>query len=592
MNKTPLQALIIEDDPNDVELLLLELRRNGYEPNYRCVDNATDLADALQQKWQVIFSDYTLPSFDGMAVLSQVREKDPDTPFIFVSGTMGEERAVEAVKAGAQDYLIKGDLKRLPTTILRELRETTARRDRRKTEARMRFLANYDELTSLPNRSLFAAKLDQAIEHARKTDTMLGVVHFNLDRFRDINSSMGQKTGDQLIKRIAARLSDNAAQDDIIARTSGDEFAVLLPNIRLTQELLDRIRSLYACITEPLTLSGYAMHLRASLGASLYPFDSEKAEELQRNAGMAMHKAKQDGGNCCRVYKAEIRNTFYERINLERDLDQAVIAQDFSLNYQPQVELASGRMLASEALIRWVHPQKGPIRPDLFIPLAEETGLILPIGLWVLREACRQAQQWRAECGIETPRVAVNFSAFQFRQRNLVDIVKDTINEYQLEPSFLEVEITETALMQDPEMALRILAKLSNLGISISLDDFGTGYSSLSYLKRFPVDILKIDRAFIHDIDTDEDNAAITRAIIAMSERLHIKVVAEGVETRQQLDFLRNEGCDLVQGYYFHRPVPGKELNALLTCKNPFAAQFGPTPTSASAVPAVPAAQD
>jgi diguanylate cyclase (GGDEF)-like protein len=571
MDRIPLRALIIEDVEDDAQLLLRELRRNGYEPDYVCVDTEEALAEALQNPWQIVFSDFTMPTFDGIKALRLVRQKDPDVPFIFVSGTLGEESAVEAVKSGAQDYILKGNLRRLSATVPRELRESETRRQRRLAERRLHFLANYDELTALPNRALFDRRLDQLIEQARRAGQMVGLVHLNLVRFRDINSSLGQNAGDQLLKKIARRLVRCARKDGVVVRLAGDEFALILPSLALKSDLVQSIGKLQRTLAKPVTLCGYALRVHASIGVSVFPDDGKDAEELQRNVAMAMHRVKKEGKGGCRYFKPEIREQLHQRLNLERDLEQAVKDQRFSLNYQPQVELSSGRVVAVEALLRWTHPDRGPISPATFIPIAEETGQILPIGQWVLAEACRQVSHWQATGISPTPRMAVNLSAFQFHQRNLVEIVSRIIEHHQLDPEQLEIEITETALMQDPDTALQMLKKLRDLGLSISLDDFGTGYSSLSYLKRFPVNVLKIDKTFVDDLPNDLDNAAIIRAIIAMAERLRLHVVAEGVETREQLEFLHNEGCERVQGYYFQRPVPADNITPLLTLPPPFA---------------------
>ncbi|WP_260293713.1 putative bifunctional diguanylate cyclase/phosphodiesterase [Sedimenticola hydrogenitrophicus] len=571
MDRIPLQALIIEDVEDDAQLLLRELRRNGYEPDYVCVDTEEALAEALQNPWQIVFSDFTMPTFDGIKALRLVRQKDPDVPFIFVSGTLGEETAVEAVKSGAQDYILKGNLRRLSATVPRELQESETRRQRRLAEKRLRFLANYDELTALPNRALFDRRLNQLIEQARRQGLKVGLVQLNLVRFRDINSSLGQNAGDQLLKKIARRLVKCARTDDVVVRLAGDEFALILPSLVLKSDLVQSIGKLRRTLAAPVTLCGYALQVHASIGVSVFPDDGKDAEELQRSVAMAMHRVKKEGKGGCRFFKPEIREQLHQRLSLERDLAQAVKGQRFSLHYQPQVELSSGRVVAVEALLRWTHPDRGPISPAIFIPLAEETGQILPIGQWVLAEACRQVSHWQATGISPTPRMAVNLSAFQFHQRNLVEIVSRIIKHYQLDPEQLEIEITETALMQDPDTALQMLKKLRDLGLSISLDDFGTGYSSLSYLKRFPVNVLKIDKTFVDGLPNDLDNAAITRAIIAMTERLRLHVVAEGVETREQLEFLHNEGCEWVQGYYFQRPVPADNITPLLTPPPPFA---------------------
>jgi diguanylate cyclase (GGDEF)-like protein len=569
LNKIPLKALIIEDVEDDAQLLVLELQNSGYQPNYLCVDNKEDLVEALQQPWQIVFSDFTMPSFNGIEALRLVRQRDPDLPFIFVSGTIGEVMAVEAVKSGAQDYILKGNLKRLSAAVPRELRESEVRRERRLATQRIHYMTNYDELTTLPNRALYFRRLHQMIERAGQTGLRVGLVHINLDRFRKINNSPGRQVGDQLLQAVAKRLAGNAGGNDVVARLASDEFALILPGLATNLDLVQAIQKIQQTLAIPFVISGYTFHVRASLGVSLFPLHGEKAEELQRNATMAMYQAKQEGGGVCHFFSSQIRQQQDERLQLERDLEHAVETQSFSLVYQPQIELCSNQIVAVEALLRWQHPKQGAVPPSRFIPIAEESGLILPIGQWVLTEACRQAHRWRTGA-VPAPKMAVNFSANQFCQRNLADAIKLVIDEHQLNPESLEIEITETALMLDPDRSLQLLNKLRDFGLSISLDDFGTGYSSLSYLKRFPVNVLKIDKAFIDDIPTDLDNVAIVRAVIALAERLGITVVAEGVETREQLDFLRNEGCNLVQGYYFQRPVRANDLTALLKSKEPF----------------------
>ncbi len=576
--REPLKALIVEDVEDDVLMLVRELRRMGYDLEYHSVDREDDLVEALQnvqQGWQIVFSDFSMPTFNGLDALKIVRRYDQEIPFIFVSGTIGEDKAVDAVKSGAQDYITKDSLARLHAAVPRELREAVNRRERQAAEGRLVYLANYNELTSLPNRTLYQRRLNQAIELSACKGLMVGIMHIHLDGLWGINSSLGPDAGRELLKQVARRLSEQTATEQVAAHVSDAEFSVILPGLEHQSKLVEKARCISESLQAPITISGYELHVDASIGVSIYPQDGEQADELEHNATMAMHQVQQNGGNGCKFFTARIRQDLQQRLTMEKDLRDAVERQALVLNYQPQVELVGGRLVAVEALLRWTHPQLGPIPPDKFIPIAEASGLILPIGQWVLNRACHQYRAWRDRFGTEkTPRMAVNFSAFQFRQRELGLAVKDTLDEHGLDPHCLEVEITESALMQDPESAMKILSKLRDIGVTISLDDFGTGYSSLSYLKRFPVNVLKVDKSFIDGLPGDTDDVGIIRAVLAMANHLNLEVVAEGVETLAQLDFLRNEGCTLVQGYYLQRPVLAEHLEPLLALSSPFASKL------------------
>jgi len=572
MSTQPLRALIIEDEQDDVTLLLRELRRCGYDVEATSVDTADALERALQSSpdWQIVFSDYTMPSFDGMAALDLVRRYDKDIPFIFVSGTIGEELAARAVRSGAQDYILKDNLKRLSAAVPRELREVEAHRKRRKAEQQIQYLANYDELTNLPNRNLYQYRLHQVLNQAERDEQLVALLLIRLDRFYELSSSLGPQGSDRLIKAFAERLSQTVHKIDFVARLDSDQFAAILTTHTSRDELLADCIRLYHTLSQPVEVSGYALRINPSIGISLFPDDADKPEGLHGNASLAMQKVVRRGGSSHLFYSPELRRLRDRRILLERELSTAAANERFALHFQPQIELSTGRAVAAEALLRWEHPERGAIRPDQFIPIAEETGHILTIGQWVLEQACREAKGWQAHHGDRSPRVAVNFSAFQFRQPDLARSVEAVLEHLQLPPQQLEVEITETALMQDPDTAQRILRRLRDLGVSISLDDFGTGYSSLSHLKRFPVNMLKIDKSFISDIPNDRDSIEITRAIIAMTTRLNIDVIAEGVETKQQAEFLGNEGCNLVQGYLFSPPLPADELAERLASAAPF----------------------
>lgn len=563
MNATvPLRTLIIEDCDDDAMLLVNVIKKAGFDPNFIRVDDKYDLEQALgAQHWDIIFSDYTMPSFNGHDALKMVRMHDPDVPFFFVSGTIGEDRAVEAMRLGAQDYFIKGNLRRLPSAINRELKDSQQRRNHRLAEERIYHLANYDSLTGLPNRMLFTERLSQAIESATG---VIGVFDLNLSRFKDINDHLGSAAGDALLVEFAQRLSAIEGLLNTVARLSADEFAILILDMDDAASMQARADQILATLAQPFVLSRYEWRIHASIGASLYPRDGDNCDDLLANAMMALHHAQQmSSDNSFLAYDQQMRAQLQEKIILQHALETALERNELELHYQPQVSLDTKCIVGVEALMRWRRPDHGLVSPIKFIPMAEESGMIVSIGGWALRSACRQLGQWQAN-GAQPLRVAVNFSAYQFRQRHLVEEVRNTLTEFAVSPEFFEIEITESALMQDADAAQSILFKLRDLGISIALDDFGTGYSSLSYLKRFPVTLLKIDRAFVSDLPQDEDDAAIVHAIVAMADKLNMEVIAEGVETYEQLHFLKEAGCDMAQGYYLARPTPAAELLPLL----------------------------
>lgn len=419
-------------------------------------------------------------------------------------------------------------------------------------------LAHHDHLTNLPNRFSLTERLSQALEQAKRNNCHLAVMFIDLDRFKNINDSLGHHIGDILLFHVAARLLESVRSADIVARLGGDEFVVVLPQIQAgisAAHIADKIRK---NLSEPYTIDGNDLHITPSIGISVFPHDGETIAELMKNADIAMYHAKSRGRNNYQFFKHEMNAKAHERLVLEGDLRLAIERDEFLLYYQPQIDVATGKAIGVEALIRWQHPQRGLVAPDTFIPIAEETGLILPIGDIVLRMACRQLTAWLSQ-GIAPLRMAVNLSARQFKQGNLPDRAAQIISETGVDPHLLELEITESAAMENPKETIAHLDRLKAMGIGLAIDDFGTGYSSLSYLKLFPVNRLKIDRSFVKDIETDSNDAAIAAATIALAHTLGKEVVAEGVETEAQLAFLQYQQCDMVQGYFFSRPLPAEE---------------------------------
>jgi len=437
-------------------------------------------------------------------------------------------------------------------------------RERKQAEEDVRRLAFFDSLTDLPNRTLFLDRCNQAINMAGRDNTVIALLLFDLDNFKEINESLGHGVGDQLLQAVALRLQEGIRRSDTLARLGGDEFILMMPNAPDFRSISVVAQKLLGLLTLPFDLEGKELFISASIGVTMFPTDGKESDSLLSHADLALYAAKEKGRNAFCFYSEQMDQTTQERRELEARLRQALQNKEFFLDYQPQYDLTGNRLVSVEALARWRDPERGLIPPDKFIRIAEEAGHIHQLGEWVLLEACRQAQQWQND-GFAPIRVAVNLSGKQFQQANIIDIIDRVLAETSLDPHLLELELTESILMEKAQDTVSILVDFKVRGIKLAIDDFGTGYSSLSYLKFFPLDRLKIDRSFVRDIAEDPDDAAIVNAIIGLSHSLGLKVIAEGVETEEQLSFLKKQGCDEVQGYYFARPLSPEKVAELLT---------------------------
>jgi diguanylate cyclase (GGDEF)-like protein len=439
----------------------------------------------------------------------------------------------------------------------------------------LRHLATHDALTGLPNRVLLDDRLTQAVAHADRDGRSFALLICDLDRFKLVNDSLGHGAGDALLQEVARRLTGLVRTVDTVARLGGDEFVLLITSIIDSEDAKRLAAKAIEVLQTPVQIAGIDVHTSPSIGIAFYPADGRTIEALTAHADAAMYCAKQRGRGNVQCFEGGMNAGSEDRVQLESDLHKAIALKQFELYYQPKVNTATGTVRSAEALIRWVHPDRGLIVPDDFIPLAEECGLIGAIGEWVVREACRQARAWQ-DSGMAPLRVSVNLSPSQFRGSGLTQTIRSALDEAGLHPQYLEVELTESAVMSDPEESIAILEQLSSMGVLVSVDDFGTGYSSMSYLRRFPIDKLKIDRVFINEIVSRPEDASIVRAIVSLAHSLRLKVVAEGVETPAQLDFLKNVGCDEYQGFHFSRPVPAIEFERIVRDKSAQACPLTP----------------
>jgi diguanylate cyclase (GGDEF)-like protein len=525
------------------------------------------------------------PGWDGLETIEHLWAVDPDVQVVICSAHSDYDWADFTERLGHSDKLLvlkkpfepievlqcasaltrKWEAERMVRRQIQSLEHLVAVRTMGLEAAnhQLRHLATHDALTGLPNRVLLDDRLDQAIVHAERDEQPFAVLVLDLDRFKFINDSLGHHAGDELLSQVARRLQSVVSKLDTVARIGGDEFVLVLGSAANRAEAEKVARCAIDALRSPIRISGVDLHTSTSVGVAFYPADGTTAENLIAHADAAMYCAKQRGRNNLQFFEPGMDTATRDRVKLESELHVALARNQFVLHYQPKVDTATDYFHSAEALIRWQHPEHGTIMPEDFIPLAEECGLINSIGEWVLREACRQCKAWQHE-GLPPLRVAVNVSASQFRQGNLLTLIHEAVTEAGLDPRCLELELTESAVMLNPEESATILAELSDMGVLVSVDDFGTGYSSMSYLRRFPIDKLKIDRGFVKDLMTRSDDASIVQAIISLAHSLRLKVVAEGVETIEQLDSLKSMGCDQYQGFHFSPPLPAVDFGELM----------------------------
>ena len=698
MDKTPIRVVFIEDSEPDVRLALRALEQGGFDVSWQRAEGEEDLKRALVSSTpHAIISDFSMPRLDGVQALRLAREVAPGVPFIFLSGTIGEERAIEAIRLGATDYVMKNNLRRLGPAMRRALADLAERervrvaeeererlvqileattdyvcmtdpagtitylnaagrkligapesegvgksvgeiypawalelieregtpaasragvwngetailgadgteipvsqviiahrgpggeirffstiardiRERKTYEARLQYLANYDPLTGLPNRDLLGDRTLQAVAHARRASRPAALLVLNLDRFKLVNETYSHGAGDTLLRMVADRLLGAVRVGDTVARLGGDAFAVLATDLARPDDVLSVARKIREAMHSPFWLEGRDLHVTLSTGASVYPRDGEEFDILLRNADAAMHRVKADGRNGFQFYAAAMTRQATDRVELENELRLALERNQLEMHFQPQVVLANGRIVGVEALMRWNHPQRGSIPPGQFVPVAEDSDLIHPLGEFALAESCRQIRVW-GEAGLAELRLAVNVSAQQFRSPGFVHAVERALRASKLEPRNLELELTEGVLVESRERTVAVLNDLKALGVQIAVDDFGTGYSSLSYLSRLPIDCLKIDRSFVSKAHQHGHDASITQAVISLAHSLGVRVIAEGVETVEQLEFLRMHRCDQAQGYLFSPAVHPEAMAQLLAVGSlrPSAAKF------------------
>jgi diguanylate cyclase (GGDEF)-like protein len=577
-------VLIVDDDPMVRVLVGESLRQIGL-----VVEEAETGEAALEflarSQPDVILLDVLMPGMDGFETCTAIRsgERGKHIPVMMMTGLEDIDSIDHAFGLGATDFITKplnyAILGHRVRYLLRTMRAFESLRRSRKA---IHQLAYYDVLTNLPNRRMFTERLHQSLETARRNHRLVGMLFIDIDNFKYINDTFGHSVGDRLLRSVAGQLLTCLRRSDAVgreqevdeypvARLGGDEFTVLLNGIDKADDAARAARRIIDAIAVPFLIGTEEVVVTPSIGIAVFPYDGNSVEELIRNADTAMFNAKQHGKNSYEFYTHSMSTSAFERLAMENDLHRAFSNGEFEVYYQPRIDLRTAAVVGLETLLRWHHPEKGIVRPADFILASEECGLIVPIGEWALRTACRQLHRWVGD-GLVAVRLGINLSACQFRQTLFNQMLGDSVQEAGIPPAWLELEMTERVILEDIQGGGRALRDLKRMGVHLSLDDFGTGYSSLSLLRRLPIDTLKIDNSFVRDVGTDADNAAIVVAVIGLAHSLRMRVAAEGVETPQQLEFLREHGCDEAQGYYFAEPAPAAEMERWLRAQGAFSA--------------------
>lgn len=588
VNDTMKRILIIDDEPT-IRNFLSEILSNKFE----CVEvgSAEEALELLSKEtFNLVISDIQLNGISGLEMTPRVHELALDTVVIMISGQQSIECAIKAMRVGAFDFITKPFTidqveavvnraieyqsllltKRYYKNHLEELvTERTAEMhrqitERQRAEEKVNRIAYYDSLTHLPNPTLFRDRLTQELSINGDSKNKLATIFISLDRFRAVNDTLGYSVGEQLVEKAAGRLSQIASKTDTLAYFGGDQFALLLKEINGVEDVTKVLQRIREAFTDSFKCGEHELFVTASFGISLFPDDGADCQTVLKNSGAALFQVQQNGGNSYQFFTTDMHDKAFKRLSLESDLRRALERDEFVLYYQPQVCAQTDQITGVEALVRWQHPEHGLVPPDEFIPIAEDTGMIVELGQWVLNTACRQSMAWQ-NAGFVPLRMGVNLSPRQLEQSDLVNIINSIILETGLEPTCLELEVTESLMIGDARQTIETLRQLRERGVKVSIDDFGTGYSSLSQLQNIPLDVLKIDRSFVRDMMLNRNIIAIVKTIIALAHNFKLKTVAEGVETEDQASFLRQLGCNELQGYLFSKPLPPGELELLLT---------------------------